>query len=319
MYKHLWNSVDDFSNIPKGLRNKLNENYNFSSLTPETHIDSSDGFTQKTLFKLENSGAIETVLMRYHNRNTLCISTQVGCAMGCVFCATGQMGYSQNLSRGHIIEQILYYSKQLSNNDERVTNIVMMGMGEPFHNYDETMTALEILTHSEGYNFGARRFTISTVGIIPAIHRFIADEKKFNLAISLHAISDDLRTSLLPINDRYPIEALLSVCKEYINKSRRRITFEWALIQGVNDTKDMAMELAKRLEIFRFGQSILCHVNIIPLNPIDRYSGTSTSMRQAEIFRDILLGQGIPCTIRLKRGIDIHAGCGQLATKTDKA
>ena len=316
MYKSLWKSTEEYSNIPKYLRSKLNEKYIFSSMKTDTLIESSDGSTQKALFTLENSGAIETVLMRYHKRNTLCISTQVGCAMGCIFCATGQMGFMKNLSRGQIIEQILYYSKQLSSNGERVTNIVMMGMGEPFHNYNETMSALEILTHPEGYNFGARRFTISTVGIIPAIRRFISEEKKFNLAISLHAINNDLRSSLLPINDKYPVEELLSVSKEYVDKTRRRITFEWALIQGVNDTREQAKELAERLEIFRFGKSILCHVNVIPLNPIDHFPGTSTSMERAEIFRDVLLVNGIPCTIRLKRGIDIHAGCGQLATKS---
>jgi 23S rRNA (adenine2503-C2)-methyltransferase len=227
--------------------------------------------------------------------------------MGCVFCATGQMGFKGNLSPGEIVEQVLYFTRQLVEGDDRLSNIVTMGMGEPLHNYDATMTALDILNHPEGFNFGARRITLSTVGIIPMIERFTQEGRKFNLAVSLHAATNELRDQLVPINRKYPIEDLLQVCFDYISQSGRRITFEWVLIDGVNDGLDQAQILSRLLKGW------ICHVNLIPLNPTDAYESSAGTQESAIAFRDCLQSHGIPATIRLRRGIDIQAGCGQLA------
>jgi 23S rRNA (adenine2503-C2)-methyltransferase len=253
--------------------------------------------------------------MLYKRRRTLCISTQAGCAMGCVFCATGQMGFKRNLSSGEIVEQVLYFGRRLMKDGERLSNIVIMGMGEPFHNYDRTMQAIDRLSHSDGVNFGSRRFTISTVGLIPEIYRFAAENRQINLAVSLHASDDELRSSMLPINKKYPIAQLMEACVNYVKLTNRRITFEWALISDVNDSKEQAHKLTNLLAPFKRGNSTLCHVNVIPLNPTDRYNGIATPKERAIKFKHILEKNGISCTIRLRRGIDIQAGCGQLAYK----
>lgn len=308
LYQQLWAMPDQFTTLPKSLRQRLGKAFTFSHLKPVTSLRSGDGNTTKTLFQLPDELAIEAVLMRYERRNTLCISTQVGCAMGCVFCATGQMGFKRHLSPGEIVEQVLYYARLLRQENEEVTNIVVMGMGEPFHNYDATMKAIDILNHPLGMNLGARRFTISTVGLVPAIRRFANEKRQVNLAISLHATQDDLRSSLLPINRKYPIQEVLTACRDYVAQTGRRITFEWALIQGVNDSVETARELAALLK------GLLCHVNVIPLNPTRRYSGTGSTRERANAFKAELERYGIPCTVRIRRGIDIQAGCGQLAT-----
>lgn len=317
LYQHLWNSPEQFTNLPRGFRGLMEDSFIFSSLTPQNTLISNDGETQKVLFGLQNGLAIETVLMRYNRRRTICISSQAGCAMGCVFCATGQMGFRRNLTSGEIIEQVLYYARLLSTlpDKENITNIVIMGMGEPLHNYDETISAIDRLNHPLGLGLGARRFTISTVGLVPAIRRFTAENRQINLAISLHAADDQLRSSLLPINRKYPIADLLEACKDYVIETGRRITFEWALIRDVNDTPDQASILADLLQDFRQTGAALCHVNVIPLNPTQRYHGKATTRERADVFRKILENRGIPCTIRNRRGIDIHAGCGQLATR----
>ena len=307
LYKQYWTSADHFTNLPNSLRSLIKENLQFTVLTPATELYSSDGRTVKTLFKLQDGKAVEAVLMCYEKRNTLCISTQAGCAMGCVFCATGQMGFKRHLSSGEIVAQVMHYAGILHHQGEVVTNVVVMGMGEPFHNYDNTLAAIDRLNDPQGYNFGARRFTISTVGLVPAIRRFAAEKRQINLAISLHAADDILRTSMLPINKRYPIDELLDACREYIFITGRRITFEWALVYGINDTHEQAHLLARKLK------GLLCHVNAIPLNPTQGYSGQATTRERADRFKDILVNSGIPCTIRLRRGIDIQAGCGQLA------
>lgn len=307
LYKQLWARPEDFSNLPKDLREKLNEQYSFSHLHEERVAHSSDGQTHKLLFNLPDGNAIETVLMRYEERRTLCISTQAGCAMGCVFCATGQMGFRRNLSSGEIVEQVLYFARQLHADGERVTNVVLMGMGEPFHNYDASLAAVDRLNNAEGFNLGARHFTISTVGLIPGIRRFTAEKRQVGLAISLHAADDKLRATMLPVNDRYPISKLLEACRDYVSETGRRITFEWALIQGVNDTPEQAHKLAKLLV------GLNCHVNVIPLNPTNGYEGQRSTRERVSAFRDILEAEGISCTVRVRRGIDIQAGCGQLA------
>ncbi|MEN6409999.1 MAG: 23S rRNA (adenine(2503)-C2)-methyltransferase, partial [Anaerolineaceae bacterium] len=185
------------------------------------------------------------------------------------------------------------------------------GMGEPFNNYDATLAAIDRLNDENGMNLGARRFTISTVGLVPMIRRFAAEKRQINLAISLHASNDEARSALLPVNRKYPISELMSACKDYIDQTGRRITFEWALIHGVNDTPEVARELAALLK------GMLCHVNVIPLNPTGKYAGEATTHARAEAFRNLLEESGIPCTIRLRRGIDIQAGCGQLASRQE--
>lgn len=315
LYRQLWESPGEYTNLPISLRKRLAEDYSFSNLRPVKIFESNDGDTVKTLFELPDGHAIEAVLMRYRKRRTLCISTQSGCAVGCVFCATGQMGFGRNLSSGEIVEQVIYYARLLNNVGEHVTNVVVMGMGEPFQNYKATMEAIDRLNHPDGFNLGARRFTISTVGLVPGINKFASERRQNNLAVSLHTIDDQLRSRLIPINQRYPVAQLLSACKEYVDKTNRRITFEWALIRGVTDTSEQASKLASNLQMFRQGGVSLCHVNIIPLNPTLGYKGKPSSRNDALEFKAVLESRGIPCTIRIRRGIEIQAGCGQLAAE----
>jgi 23S rRNA (adenine2503-C2)-methyltransferase len=310
LYQSVWQTPNEFINLPKFLREKLAATFTFTRIKPQKILSSADKQTVKTLFELPDRRSIEAVLMSYTKRNTLCISTQAGCGMGCVFCATGQMGFKRNLTSGEIVEQVLYYARLLKEQGEAVTNIVIMGMGEPFQNYDATMKALECLNSANGMRLGARRFTISTVGLVPAIRRFAAEGRQYNLAVSLHAANDELRSSMLPINKKYPLEELLAACREYVDITRRRITFEWALIQDINDSLDQANQLSARLK------GLLCHVNVIPLNPTHRYPGKPTTRERALAFQSVLNQHGIPCTIRLRRGIDIQAGCGQLAIES---
>jgi 23S rRNA (adenine2503-C2)-methyltransferase len=313
LYQHFYDSPEQFTTLSKPLREKLKE-LDFIGITPSLIQDSSDGQTRKTLFKLPDRPLIEAVLMRYDpdssaasGRRTLCISTQAGCAMGCVFCATGQMGFKRHLTSGEIVAQVMYYARQLKEQDSKVTNIVLMGMGEPFHNYDNTMAAIDRLNDADGYNFGARRFTISTVGMVPAIKRFADEKRQVNLAVSLHSVDDEIRTEMMPINKRYKIEEVLDACEYYVAQTSRRVTFEWALIHGVNDTPEVAKKLAAKL------RGLMCHVNAIPLNPTAGFDGKATDRQRAIIFKETLEQAGIPCTIRMRRGIDIAAGCGQLA------
>ncbi|HEU0294142.1 MAG TPA: 23S rRNA (adenine(2503)-C(2))-methyltransferase RlmN [Anaerolineales bacterium] len=325
LYQHLYDAPGQFTNLPKSLREKLTGNLTFVPFKVKTYVDSSDGSTRKTLFELQDGRVIEAVLMRYgdpadnpqiiesptgrgaKNRRTLCISTQAGCAMGCIFCATGQMGFKRHLSSGEIVAQVLYYARTLRAENQTVTNIVLMGMGEPFHNYDNTMAAVDRLNDPDGFNFGARRFTVSTVGLVPQIRRFADEKRQVNLAISLHAADDAERTKMLPVNKRYNIDEVLEACRYYVEKTHRRVTFEWALINEVNDSPEVAQRLAARL------RGLLCHVNAIPLNPTMGYKGKGTSRERAQEFKETLERAGVPCTIRMRRGIDIAAGCGQLA------
>lgn len=308
LYKQLWNNSDEFSSLSKDLRNIIATEINFSSLKPKKTLESLDHETIKTLFTLPDGNPVESVLMTYHNRCSLCISSQSGCPINCTFCATGQMGYKRNLSCGEIIEQVIFFAKQLKNKGKKLTNIVIMGMGEPFLNYEQTMLSIDILNHPQGFNMGERRFTISTVGIIPLIERFSQEKRQINLAISLHAANNQLRTTLMPINQKYPLDDLIVTCRKYIDNTHRRLTFEWALIDGVNDSSQNAHELVNLLH------GMLCHVNLIPLNPTHKYIGKSSSKQNFQSFYQIIQNSGIPCSIRLRRGIDIQAGCGQLAS-----
>lgn len=319
LYQHYWNGFDQFTMLPIRLRNKLSEAFQITSLALVDKIISADGNTTKLLFELHDLQTIESVLMRYRSRNTLCISTQAGCGMGCVFCATGQMGLKRNLSNGEIVEQVIYFSRMLKNQSEKVTNIVFMGMGEPFQNYNSLMHAIDQLNSPNGYNLGSRRMTISTVGLVPEIQRFTSEKRQVNLAISLHAADDDLRNSMIPINKKYPLSILLDTCVEYVKTTGRRITFEWALIRGVNDTNEQAQKLAALLNPFLIDGSALCHVNLIPLNPTEGYYGFPSIKNRVEKFQTILIDNQIPATIRTRRGIEIQAGCGQLAVKAKKS
>lgn len=312
IYKQLLASPNDFSNLSKELRQKLDETYCFEPLDVMKDLKSSDGQTNKLLFGLWDGRMIESVLMRYRERNTICISTQVGCPMNCAFCATGQMGFIRNLSAGEIVAQILYFARMLKNEGLKLTNIVVMGMGEPFHNYEAVMKAIGIINDPDGMNFGERRITISTVGIIPRIEQFTYAHRQINLAVSLHAPSNTIRDKIIPANKKYPLDDLLEACRNYTEKTGRRITFEYALIHGLNDNYENAVLLSKRLK------GMLCHVNLIPLNSTDKYDGSGSNHDRVQSFKSVLDRNGIPCSVRLKRGIDIGAGCGQLVSEERK-
>jgi 23S rRNA (adenine2503-C2)-methyltransferase len=310
IYINYWSVIDNFISLPMAMRNILAGRIALSSLTVSKELRSSDHQTRKILFSLPDGLQIESVWMGYHDRNTLCISTQAGCAMNCSFCATGQMGFKRNLTSGEIVEQVLYFARELNHINQHVTNIVFMGMGEPFHNYENVMYAIDRLNDEKGFNFGARRMTISTVGIVPQIKRFADEKRQVNLAVSLHAPGDDLRSSMMPVNKKYNISDLLEVCHYYVQVTHRRITFEYALIHDVNDSAETAEALARRLK------GLLCHVNLIPLNPTKNYQGQAAPADRVQQFKTILDNHHIPCTVRLRRGIDIKAGCGQLASNS---
>lgn len=309
IYTQLVAEPDQVSSLPKPLRSRLQQDITFSHLNPIERLVSSDGETVKTLFDLPGTARIETVLMHYDVRETLCISSQAGCAMGCVFCATGQLGFHRNLGTGEIVEQVVHYARELAQLGRNVTNIVVMGMGEPFHNYDAVMAAIKRLNDPKCMNIGARRFTISTVGIVPMIRRFTLEKSQVNLAVSLHAANDTLRNKLIPVNRKYPLQELIPACRDYVEQTGRRLSFEWALINGINDTPEHARELAALIK------GMICHVNIIPLNPTPIYPGAPTSAERALEFKSTLEESGITCTIRIRRGVDIKAGCGQLAAR----
>jgi 23S rRNA (adenine2503-C2)-methyltransferase len=304
LYDKRVSSFDDMTNLPKSLRERLAAETTLGQLELVTEQSSRDG-TVKRLYRLADGQLIESVLMPYDDeRQTACISTQAGCAMGCVFCATGQMGFARHLTAAEIFEQAALFARDLGAQGERLSNVVLMGMGEPFHNYDETIGAIRRLMSDLG--IGARHITVSTVGLVPQIRRFADEELQVRLAISLHAATDRERSELLPINRRWPLREVLDACRYYIEKTGRRITFEWALILGENDTAQQAHALGRLL------QGLLCHVNLIPLNPTTGYAGAPSSAERVDRFVEILSEYGVPATVRVRRGIDIDAGCGQL-------
>lgn len=313
LYQGLVESADEISNLPMEFRQILKGSFQFNPFQIRGELRSGDGSTRKFLLETSGGAAIEVVLMSYDRRRTVCISTQVGCGMGCVFCATGQMGLERNLSSGEIIAQVLFVQRVLSLDDERLTNVVVMGMGEPFHNYEATMAAIRTLNNPHGLNFGARRFTVSTVGLVPMIDRFIEEDLQVNLAVSLHAATQELRDQLLPVNARYPLDELMHACRRYVNITGRRLTFEWALIDGVNDSVEQANHLSDLID------GLNCHVNLIPLNQTSGYGGAQTRPHVIDRFLEVLHANGVSATVRIRRGIDIQAGCGQLATQLSNA
>lgn len=320
----------------------------FSRLPVAIETQSADGFTRKYLLALEDERKIETVLMRYTGRVTACISSQAGCAMGCVFCATGQTGFARHLSAGEIVAQALHVDQALritspkkgrlgfvtpdSNlgdskhlpslspplanpqgaspheRHERLRNIVLMGMGEPLHNYDAVLKAVDILCDQTGLALGAKKITLSTVGVIPGIIRLADEARPISLAVSLHGATQAERAALVPVATKWPLDALMEACRYYSAKLRRKIFYEWTLIEGQNDSAVNAHAVGQLLE----GQP--AQVNLIPLNPTSGYSGVPTGQEAARRFQQILADYGLPSTVRLRRGIDIAAGCGQLAS-----
>lgn len=319
MYRHLATTFDDMTNLPKSLRTTLSEKATLGALTPVAGVESTDGYTQKWLLELPDEERIESVLMEYDERNTACISVQVGCAYACAFCATGRMGLVRNLTAGEIVQQVLHVERQLraqgiepaADSGHALTNIVFMGMGEPLSNYDEMLKAAYILNDDAGVNFGGRRMTLSTVGLVPAIRRLADEPLQVNLAISLHAPTDTLRSELVPINDQFPIASLMDAARYYIDRTGRRLTFEYAMIEGVNDDLRYARQLGELLE------GMLAHVNLIPLNPVPGSPWVGSSDEHVEKFAEIIRAWGISATARIRRGIDIAAGCGQLFAKTE--
>ncbi len=304
LYDKRVSSFEAMKNLPKELRARLEAETTLGTLNMVTEQVSSDR-TAKRLYKLPDEQLIESVLMPYDDdRRTACISTQAGCAMGCVFCATGQMGFSRHLTSTEIFEQALRFAIELEAEGDRLSNVVLMGMGEPFHNYDASISAIHRLMNDLG--IGARHITVSTVGLVPQIRRFADEGLQVKLAISLHAATDAERVSLLPVNKRWPLAELIDACREYVDKTGRRITFEWAAIQGENDTSEQAHALGKLLK------GMLCHVNLIPLNPTGGYHHGPSAGERIDQFIDTLSTYGVTATVRVRRGIDIDAGCGQL-------
>jgi len=308
---------EELADLPLGLREKLSQDFWFESLTLVTKRVSSDRLTEKFLFRLKDDHTIEMVAMYYpasttgRRRCTLCLSTQVGCAIGCPFCATGQQGFERNLSSGEIVDQVLYFARRLARQDDtaRVSNVVFMGMGEPLANYKAVWQAIETLNAPWGFGLGSRHFTISTIGLVPQIRRLSREKLQVGLAVSLHAADNALRDKLVPINKTYPLEMLLPVCQEYVDLTGRRISFEYALLQGANDSLEQAKKLGRLL------RDLNCHVNLIPANINASCQFSPSPKKQVAAFRAELERCHVKATIRAERGDDIEAGCGQLRSK----
>jgi 23S rRNA (adenine2503-C2)-methyltransferase len=299
----------DMPELPARFRAKAEGEIAFTRLPVAVETHSADGFTRKYLLALADDRRIETVLMRYTGRVTACISSQAGCAMSCVFCATGQMGFARHLAAGEIVAQALHVDRVLraTGQGERLRNVVLMGMGEPLHNYDAVMTATEILCDSAGLSLGTKQVTLSTVGVVPGIRRLADEGRPINLAVSLHGATQAERAALVPVAKKWPLDELMDACRYFIAKQQRRIFYEWTLIEGKNDSADKAHAVGRLLQ----GQN--AQVNLIPLNPTAGYGGIPTGQDAARRFQHILREYQLPSTIRQRRGIDIAAGCGQLA------
>lgn len=306
LYQQRVSRFEAMSNLPRETMATLGDSARLGELELAARRLSKDG-TEKRLYRLPDGQLIESVLMPYDDdRQTACISSQAGCALGCVFCATGQMGFGRHLSATEIFEQAMIFARDLAARGERLSNVVFMGMGEPFHNYDASLAAVDMLMSRLG--IGARHITISTVGLVPQIRRFADEGLQVKLAVSLHKSEDSERSALMPVNRRWPIAELIDACDYYVKRTKRRITFEWAAIAGENDTAAEAQRLGKLLAGLR------CHVNVIPLNPIGGYAGRPANAPDLDRFLAVLRQYGVNATVRVRRGIDIEAGCGQLKT-----
>jgi len=308
VFQDLIENWNEATTLPQNLRPKLSEACPISELKPEKTLTSKDNQTIKALFRLKDDSKIESVLMRHRdNRRTICVSSQVGCTMGCQFCATGQQGFKRNLTSSEIIEQILFFARLLKKNKEKVTNVVFMGMGEPFLNYDNVIETIKILNDKDGFNLGSRHISISTAGIIEGIKKLSQEKLQVNLAISLHAPNNNLRSKLMPINKKYPIEKILATVDNYIKKTKRKVMFEYLMIDGVNDSFEQSEELAKLLK------KTLYFVNLISFNPIAHSQFKPSPGWKIKKFKEILEKNGVVVTQRYRFGQEIKAACGQLA------
>ena len=298
-------TFEEMTNLSLELRKKLEENYTMCNFKILKKQESSDG-TKKYLFDVLDGNAIETVLMEYNSWKTICVSSQIGCKMGCKFCASTGIPFVRNLTSGEIVEQILAVEQDIQG---RISNVVFMGIGEPLDNYENVINAIHILNNQKGLNIGARHISISTSGLVPKIYKLAEENIPCTLSISLHATTNEKRSSMMPVNKTYPIEELIQACKDYIEKTNRRISFEYALAKDNNDNLSDAKGLVKLLK------GMLCHVNLIPINKIENGSFTKSSNENILKFRDYLNDHGIVATIRRELGSDIEAACGQLRRK----
>ncbi len=298
-------SFDEMTNISLELREKLKKEYTICNFNILKKQESKDG-TIKYLFDVLDGNAIETVLMSYHHGYSICVSSQIGCKMGCKFCASTGINFIRSLTSGEIVEQILAVEQDTG---IRISNVVFMGIGEPLDNYDNVINAIRIINNPKGLNIGARHISISTSGLVPKIYKLAEENIPCTLSISLHATTNEKRSKMMPVNDAYPIEELIKACKDYIKKTNRRISFEYALAKDNNDNKEDAKELVHLLK------GMLCHVNLIPINKIENGSFTKSSNENIMKFRDYLNDHGIVATIRRELGSDIDAACGQLRRK----
>lgn len=311
LYKKRVSSFEDMSNLSKSLRDKLESQFTFTTLKTLIQQTSNDG-TMKFLFELQDGYSIETVLMRHEYGNSICVTTQVGCRIGCTFCASTLGGLKRNLESGEIVAQVVKVQQALDESDERVSSVVIMGIGEPFDNYDNMMSFLKNINHEKGLNIGARHITVSTSGIIPKIYKFAEESMQINFAVSLHAPNTELRSKLMPINKAYKLPDLIEAIKYYTEKTGRRVSFEYGLFGGENDSVEHAEELAALIK------EIKCHVNLIPVNYVPERNYVRTPRDQIFEFEKTLKKRGINVTIRREQGSDIDAACGQLRAKERK-
>lgn len=295
--------IDDMSDLSKALREELKLFAEVSSLKIKRKLVSAIDGTAKYLFELSDGNIIESVLMEYKHGFTVCISSQVGCKMGCSFCASTMAGFMRNLTAGEMLEQVLAIQRD---SGKHVGNVVIMGIGEPFDNYDNVMKFLRLIHDPEGMNIGYRHITVSTCGLIPEMQSFTEQNLQVNLSISLHAPNDLLRRQIMPVGRKYSIDKIIEACKIYTETTKRRITFEYAMLAGINDSVGNASELAALLK------GMLCHVNLIPANHVEGAGFNQSSRRRVEEFREVLERHGIEATIRRELGADINAACGQL-------
>ncbi len=306
IFEWIYKDVENFeqmTNLPKDMIAKLNEDFYIGRASIEVKLVSKEDRTRKYLLKLRDGNAVECVLMEYNYGRTICISTQVGCRMNCAFCASAIGGLTRHMTSGEMLEEVMAVSRDIG---ERISNIVLMGTGEPFDNYDEVMKFLKTINHPKGMNVGMRHITISTSGIVPKILELAESQMQCTLAISLHAADNPTRNTLMPINKKYKLNELIDACKTYIKKTNKRITFEYALIKDVNDSEESAEKLGRLLK------GMLCHVNLIPINKVEEKVFDKSTKQAIDRFKNILEQWGIEATVRRELGSDINAACGQL-------